>query len=303
MVDFDSIGRRLRESRDALGLSQTEMAEAVLAGGARGATRQTQSNYEKGERMPDAGYLAVAADLGVDVLYVITGRREQAQAAPAVAPGPHMAEQPPKWGGKGDGGFAGAHPVRPDTTQSGAPPVGGFSVISGGGLLASTASRDGPPLRLAVAFDGGRTQREFQVIPRFRSAASAGKNDAQRGDDTMAVDAAGVLAMDRAFMRDQLGTDDRAYVTVAVKGDSMERTLIDGETIIIDSGVNEVDCNGIYVVRVGKALLVKRLVLGMDGSVLVKSDNPAYASYDREFSAEQAQDLRVVGRMVWPKFR
>lgn len=180
--------------------------------------------------------------------------------------------------------------------------MGGFPVTNGGVLLVPAASSHRPPLRLPVAFDGGQVSREFQVIPRYKATASAGNGDVQR-DDAMGVDAAGVLAMDRTFMREQLGSDKPGFVTVAVKGDSMERTLIDGETIIIDSDVNEVDCNGIYVVQVGKALLVKRLILGMDGSVLVKSDNPAYASYDREFSAEQATKIRVVGRMVWPKFR
>lgn len=40
-----------------------------------GVNRNTQANYEKGERKPDADYLAAVAAIGVDVLYVITGVR------------------------------------------------------------------------------------------------------------------------------------------------------------------------------------------------------------------------------------
>ncbi|HDS1776253.1 TPA: helix-turn-helix transcriptional regulator [Pseudomonas putida] len=63
------IGDRLKEERERLGLNQTDFA--ALAG----ASKNTQYNYEKGERSPDSNYLAAAAAQGLDVLYVITGAR------------------------------------------------------------------------------------------------------------------------------------------------------------------------------------------------------------------------------------
>lgn len=63
------IGDRLKEERERLGLNQTDFA--ALAG----ASKNTQYNYEKGERSPDANYLSAAAVQGVDVLYVLTGVR------------------------------------------------------------------------------------------------------------------------------------------------------------------------------------------------------------------------------------
>ncbi|MDH1629301.1 helix-turn-helix domain-containing protein [Pseudomonas mosselii] len=64
------IGDRLKEERERLGLNQTEFS--ALAG----ASKNSQYNYEKGERSPDANYLAAAATQGVDVLYVVTGERK-----------------------------------------------------------------------------------------------------------------------------------------------------------------------------------------------------------------------------------
>jgi transcriptional regulator with XRE-family HTH domain len=64
-----SIGERLRQVREEMKLNQTEFAAIA------GATRQTQSNYEKGERMPDALYLAAIAAAGADVAYILTGTR------------------------------------------------------------------------------------------------------------------------------------------------------------------------------------------------------------------------------------
>lgn len=64
------IGDRLREERMRTGLTQTEFAELA------GVKKNAQSNYEKGERAPDAEYLIALADAGYDVLYILTGVRQ-----------------------------------------------------------------------------------------------------------------------------------------------------------------------------------------------------------------------------------
>lgn len=64
-----NIGERLKEERARLGHNQADFA--ALAG----VSKTTQFNYEKGERSPDAEYLAAAAVQGVDVLYVVTSER------------------------------------------------------------------------------------------------------------------------------------------------------------------------------------------------------------------------------------
>lgn len=69
METFVGIGNRLREERERLGFSQTDLA--ALAG----ASKNSQYNYEKGERSPDTAYLVAVAARGVDVLYVVTGER------------------------------------------------------------------------------------------------------------------------------------------------------------------------------------------------------------------------------------
>jgi len=65
-----SIGERLLEERERLGLSQPALADACRV------TMRSQRNYEKNERFPDAAYLAAIAAAGADVRYVITGDRE-----------------------------------------------------------------------------------------------------------------------------------------------------------------------------------------------------------------------------------
>ncbi|WXK35664.1 helix-turn-helix transcriptional regulator [Mycetohabitans rhizoxinica] len=76
-----SFGTRLREERLRLGLSQEEFAAVGKVG------RGAQANYESGERSPDAKYLGAVAELGIDLLYIVTGTRQAEsryhEAAPA----------------------------------------------------------------------------------------------------------------------------------------------------------------------------------------------------------------------------
>ncbi|WGO91854.1 helix-turn-helix transcriptional regulator [Pseudomonas viciae] len=65
------MGERLREERTRLGLNQEAFAQLG------GITRNTQGSYEKGERNPDSVYLTAVLRAGVDVQYVLTGRRTQ----------------------------------------------------------------------------------------------------------------------------------------------------------------------------------------------------------------------------------
>jgi transcriptional regulator with XRE-family HTH domain len=74
---FIDIGARLREEREALGKSQSEIAAIAAAAGVPGTTRQSQARYEKGLQMPSAAYLAAIATAGIDVLYILTGNNQE----------------------------------------------------------------------------------------------------------------------------------------------------------------------------------------------------------------------------------
>ena len=64
------IGKRLREERERLGMSQPAFAAVV------GTTKQTLFSWETGKTAPDGFQLAAFATAGADVLYILTGRRE-----------------------------------------------------------------------------------------------------------------------------------------------------------------------------------------------------------------------------------
>lgn len=272
----------------------TQTAFGLVGGVQKGA----QISYEGDRRAPDATYLVAVEALGVDVLYVLTGRHEATghPVSPTAAEGPPptLTKRGPKWG-------VGA-PVRSDTTQVGAPPIGGFELGAGGVLLASADVSVDRPLTLPVLFSAGDKIREYQVIPKFRADASAGKAGARAvGDDGFTTDVAGVLAVECDYMRRALGRDGAGFVTVTVSGDSMEPTLGDGDVIIVDTARTAIDASGIYVVELAGDMLVKRVQRRMDGSLVLKSDNPAYDP--EHIQAGAAHTLRVMGRMTRLRFR
>ena len=65
-----SFAQRLREERERMELSQEDFA---AMGGVK---KNAQHNYEKAARMPDVQYLISLAAHQVDVVFILTGRRE-----------------------------------------------------------------------------------------------------------------------------------------------------------------------------------------------------------------------------------
>lgn len=69
--EANSIGARLSGERHRLGLTQEQFAKLG------GVQRRAQAHYEAGKRTPDANYLTALSEGGVDVVYLLTGRRER----------------------------------------------------------------------------------------------------------------------------------------------------------------------------------------------------------------------------------
>jgi phage repressor protein C with HTH and peptisase S24 domain len=84
---------------------------------------------------------------------------------------------------------------------------------------------------------------------------------------------------------------------VRVDGDSMAPTLNDGDDILVDLGDSvERLRDGIYVLRIDDAVVVKRLALNPTGRrVTVQSDNPAYPDWP-DCDLDQ---IKCIGRVIW----
>jgi len=84
---------------------------------------------------------------------------------------------------------------------------------------------------------------------------------------------------------------------VRVEGDSMAPTLNAGDDILVDLGDGaERLRDGIYVLRIDEALVVKRIAMNPIGRRLtVQSDNPAYPDWP-DWGLD---DIKPIGRVIW----
>src|SRR5690606_29605746 len=78
---------RLREERDAMGLSQPKFAAIA------GTTKQTLFSWETDKTAPSASQLADFAAAGVDVVYILTGTRQAQSDASLTEPEQELVAQ------------------------------------------------------------------------------------------------------------------------------------------------------------------------------------------------------------------
>ena len=128
---------------------------------------------------------------------------------------------------------------------------------------------------------------EWVDIPRLPLEAAAGMG--ALGADEQPFDA---FRFSARWLRQQ-GLAPAMLSAIAVAGDSMEPLLRDGDEILVDRTPRPLR-EGIHVVRLGDARLVKRVQMGGQGRVTLISENPHYPPMDVDLA-----DLDVIGRVVW----
>jgi len=137
----------------------------------------------------------------------------------------------------------------------------------------------------------GKARGDWVDLPRLALGASAGPG-ALAGEEVPI----GALRFSARWLRGQ-GFDPAQLSAIAVAGDSMEPSLRDGDEILVDRTPRPLR-DGIHVVRVGDALLVKRIDASRAGTLSLISDNPAYRPMDVPLGEAQ-----VIGRVVWKSER
>jgi phage repressor protein C with HTH and peptisase S24 domain len=105
------------------------------------------------------------------------------------------------------------------------------------------------------------------------------------------------FAFDKRWLKALTPSSPANLSIVRVEGDSMAPTLNAGDDILVDLGDSaERLRDGIYVLRIDEALVVKRIALNPAGGRLaVQSDNPAYP----DWPDCGLDDVKPIGRVIW----
>jgi phage repressor protein C with HTH and peptisase S24 domain len=132
----------------------------------------------------------------------------------------------------------------------------------------------------------------LRKIPTLEVRASAG-----HGAFSVPESSSDSMGFSERLLRELAGGDLAGLSMIKVVGDSMAPTLNDGDDIM----VNRLDAaprlrDGIYVIRMGDGLLVKRIAREVDRRlVTIISDNGAYPAWP----GTSLKDIAVIGRVVW----
>lgn len=166
-------------------------------------------------------------------------------------------------------------------------------LLTGAGemLIASTQAY---PMHQSMSMTAAEPHVGYVALPLYNDVRAAAGHGAVNGHE-QADDA---LMFKEDWIRYELGAKAQDLCLIRVSGDSMEPTLRAGDVILIDHRACRPDREGIYIMRVGEMLLVKRLQALPGGKIRVTSDNPAFDPWTLD-QEELGTEVLVVGRVVW----
>lgn len=134
----------------------------------------------------------------------------------------------------------------------------------------------------------------------FVAIAHAGARPSMGGGavvDEFQEDSGRAYHFRRSWIKESLKASPSQLRMMHVEGDSMEPTLRDGDTVLVDLTRRTPNPPGIFVLDDGVGLVAKRLehVPSSDPpAVRIISDNRLYSPYERS-----SEEVHIVGRIRW----
>ena len=131
---------------------------------------------------------------------------------------------------------------------------------------------------------------DFVHVPRFDVAASAGG-----GAFAESEEGTGRYAFNRSWL-DRRGLKTNHLAVIAVRGDSMEPELYDGDLILLDRSSTDPKDGDMFVVRYAEELFVKRIQYRPWPEMALLSSNRYYSPIP--IDPRKSNDLAFIGKVV-----
>lgn len=139
------------------------------------------------------------------------------------------------------------------------------------------------------------SKEDYALIPQYSALGAAGNG---RLNDH--VEVKGGLVFKRAWLSRMALREKNLHVIYA-QGHSMEPTISDGDVVLLDQSQIEPRDGRIYLIRRhGGELIIKRLIQGVTGGWIIRSDNDDKRNFpDQPISETDIDNLQIIGRIVW----
>lgn len=182
----------------------------------------------------------------------------------------------------------------PGLVDNNIPPTGGVSGEKAATHIAhhQENKRNVPPAVIYDALGRPVDTSQFVYIPCYHRNGAAGQDGVQPNEQNKLV-----FAFKRFWVENNLHADPKDLSVIAIRSNSMEGVLNSGDNILINHAKNQPG-DGLYVIRIGEALMVKQTQPLPGNKLLVTSANESYESFTLDL-AQSADDIEIIGKVEW----
>ncbi|MGF1727176.1 S24 family peptidase [Photobacterium nomapromontoriensis] len=287
---MDTLAKRLKIARTHLGYTQDEIAN--LIGGKR---RGYQAN-ESGNSDPRSDVITAFVSLGINANWLLTGegqmlinddsgfQQAETHLSPCVASEDNDQIDLPKHLKDKLQSLSHKQKMLWEELLSDLFKVGKATESDLDALLSQISSQ-------APSITDERFNEEFVLVPGYHIQVSTGNGACFQGEEVKRH-----LAFRRKYLKYRQSNPDLLAVVFS-KGDSMEPTIKDNDSLLIDLGCTEPKDGKIFVVRFGDDLYAKRIQQLISGGLVLISDNKEYR--EQIISPDEVNQLQVIGQVIW----
>lgn len=142
----------------------------------------------------------------------------------------------------------------------------------------------------------GHRDSEFVFLPLYRNVSVSAGNGAVVWDETE-VDS---IAFQDSFIRHELRANPTNLRLVRVTGDSMERLIYSGDIVMLDTSVDYLKGEGMYVFRIDEQIAVKWLY-SLPGNVtrVVSENQEKYPPFEIGPDEAKSGRFKIIGLVRW----
>ncbi|RJF94844.1 XRE family transcriptional regulator [Oleomonas cavernae] len=130
-------------------------------------------------------------------------------------------------------------------------------------------------------------------IPHYAVAFSAGNGRSAAPED----EAFHSLTVPEEWARRVTRRNPKHLIMALAEGNSMEPTIGDGATLLIDKTDQALSNGRIYALVVDDTLFVKRVRRTLKGEIFLTSDNKSFP--EEQLDNDETRDIRIIGQVVW----
>ncbi|HUJ77002.1 MAG TPA: helix-turn-helix transcriptional regulator [bacterium] len=161
-------------------------------------------------------------------------------------------------------------------------------LLTGHGPMLREGAREAEPGLYSEREIEGR----FVLVPFYDVRASAGGGALVEQERVL-----GRLAFRAEWVYRELKVAPESLALIGATGDSMHPTIAHGDLLLLNVHQTQVSDDAIYALEVQGVLLIKRVQLLVDGTLVIRSDNPLYG--EQRVRLDDPAPPRIVGRVVW----